>query len=253
MIHFKNKVVLSACNYKIYQRRETAISESINRITIFAGHNGSGKTQLTINRALYWKQRLDSPVVSCDMDTVKPYFRGKDAEGLLTQAGVRFIAPEFANSNVDLPTVPPEIRLIFDQPDVRAFLDVGGDTEGAVALGQFSRNLRDIGYDMLLVVNQRRYLTREPDEVLELMRDIESVASLSFTGIVNNTNLGDETTAGVILQSLPFIRELSARSGLPVVATACREDITLPEGSWDGQLWPVRVFRKSEWAIYDDQ
>ncbi len=187
------------------------------------------------------------------MDTVKPYFRGKDAEGVLVAAGVRFIAPELANSNVDLPTVPPEIRLIFDQPEVHAFLDVGGDTEGAVALGQFSKELIDIGYDMLLVVNQRRYLTRDPDEVLELMRDIETVARLPFTGIVNNTNLGDETTAAVIADSLPFIRELSRLSGLPIVATACREDITLPEGTYDGELWPVHVYRKTEWAIYDDQ
>ena len=51
---------------------------------------------------------------------------------------------------------------------------------------------------------------------MEVMREIEAACGLQFTHIVNNSNLGTETTPQTVLDSLPFIEELSRISGLPV-------------------------------------
>lgn len=221
------------------------------RITIFAGHNGSGKTQLTVNLALELSADIHRKVIAVDMDTVKPYFRTCDFREDFKQAGVRLIAPELANSSVDLPTLTGELRAVFDTPDARCILDVGGDDAGAIALGQYAREIRDAGYDLLLVANPYRYLTREPEDALRVLRDIEDVSQLRFTGIVHNPNLGAETTAQTVADAVPYAKALSAASGLPIVATAYPRTVTPDPASIIGQAWPIDIYLRRDWVIYD--
>jgi hypothetical protein len=48
------------------------------------------------------------------------------------------------------------------------------------------------------------------------MREIEAACGLKFTCIINNSNLGTETTPQTVLDSVPFIEALSRISGLPI-------------------------------------
>ena len=57
------------------------------RLTLFAGHYGSGKTNLALNYALWLKGR-GLRVTAADLDIVNPYFRTKDGAALLEQAGI---------------------------------------------------------------------------------------------------------------------------------------------------------------------
>ena len=50
-----------------------------NRIHIFTGHFGSGKTEVALNFALQEKKKGEC-VVIVDLDIVNPYFRTNDAE-----------------------------------------------------------------------------------------------------------------------------------------------------------------------------
>jgi len=220
----------------------------MKKITIFAGHYGSGKTNLAVNASISLKCHQDN-VILADLDIVNPYFRTKDSEAVLAEAGVRLISPRFANSNVDLPYLPAEIAAIFGGDGV-SVIDVGGDDSGAIALGQYAPRIEAAGYDMLLVLNARRYLTREPDEAVAILHEIEAASRLRFTGLVNNTNLGHETTADVVTQARDYVAAVSQLTGLPVVATSYRADLApalLPE---DGQPWPIQIYEKPGWALY---
>ena len=42
---------------------------------------------------------------------------------------------------------------------------------------------------MYFVINKYRYLTKNPSDTIEVMREIEEAASLKFTGIINNSNI----------------------------------------------------------------
>ena len=221
------------------------------RITIFAGHNGSGKTLIVTNRALALRAAIGGTVIAADMDTVKPYFRTVDAREELECAGIRVIAPELANSSVDLPTLPGEMRAMFDQPDAHSLLDVGGDDAGAIALGQYEAEIRRAGYDMFLVVNPYRVFTRTPEAAMEILRDIERVSKLTFTGIVHNPNLGVETTEQTIADAADFARRLSALSGLPIAATAFLRTLQPAPEAVFGEPWPMDMFRRKDWVIYD--
>ena len=210
------------------------------RLTLFAGHYGSGKTNL----ALAWARALRRSgleVSVADLDIVNPYFRTKDAEELLASEGIELVVSEFANSNLDVPAMPKEIYALTDGGRV-AVLDVGGDDRGALALGRYVDAIRDEGdYEMLFVANFCRPLTRSAAEALDVMAEIEAACGLPFTAIVNNTNLGAATTADTVLESLPLAEELARLSGLPIKMTSVDERLAPAlEGRIDN-LFPVPI------------
>ena len=198
---------------------------NINRVTLFAGHYGSGKTNIAVNYAFYLR-RQGLRVAVGDLDIVNPYFRTKDSEADFRAAGIEFISSPFANSNVDLPALPAEAYRLVEDRSLHAILDVGGDDRGAYALGRYTPFILEEGnYQMAFVANPFRPLTRTPREALEVMGEIEAACHLPFTAIVNNANLGPETTAEHVLQSIPYMEELSALSGLPVWMTTAEASV----------------------------
>ena len=195
------------------------------RLTLFAGHYGSGKTNIAVNYALYLAGE-GRRVSIADLDIVNPYFRTADSAKELEAAGVRLITPQFANSNVDLPALPAEAYRLLTDKQSYGIMDIGGDDRGAYALGRYVPSiLEENNYRMIFVANCYRPLTRTPEEALEVIREIEAACSLKFTDIVNNSNLGTETDADTVLKSLSYIEKLSKISGLPVFAHTARADV----------------------------
>ncbi len=195
------------------------------RLTLFAGHYGSGKTNIAVNYALLLAGEGKKVCIG-DLDIVNPYFRTKDSEKVLTAAGIDLVSPQFANSNVDLPALPAEAyRLVMDR-NTYGIMDIGGDDRGAYALGRFVPAIREENnYRMVFVANCYRPLTRTPEDAMEVMREIELACGLQFTDIINNSNLGIETTPESVLQSESYIEELCKLSGLPLFATTAEASV----------------------------
>ena len=186
------------------------------RITLFAGHYGSGKTNIAINYARALK-RAGEKVAVADLDIVNPYFRTKDSAAELQAEGIDLVVSDFANSNVDFPALPKEIYALVADRETKIVMDIGGDDRGALALGRYVPDIKAEGdYEMLAVVNAARPLTRTPQEAVEVLREIEAACQLPFTGIVNNTNVGAETTVETVLGSIPYADEIAALMGVPV-------------------------------------
>ena len=195
------------------------------RITLFAGHYGSGKTNIAVNYALKLKEE-GKEVRIADLDIVNPYFRTKDSASELAAAGIELISPAFANTNVDLPALPAEVYSLMQNKNSFAVLDIGGDDRGAYALGRYREYiLEENDYEMIFVANFYRPLTTTPEEALEVMREIEAASKLPFTAIVNNSNLGNSTTPEDIEKTDSKARELSQISGLPILFTSVEEKI----------------------------
>lgn len=195
------------------------------RITLFAGHYGSGKTNIAVNYALQLSREGKKTAIA-DLDIVNPYFRTKDSAAELEEAGVELISPQFANSNVDLPALPAEAYRLVEDKSLYAVMDIGGDDRGAYALGRYTPFILEEGnYRMAFVANPCRPLTRTPEEALEVMREIEAAGGLPFTAIVNNANLAHETTVETVLEAIPYMEKLSKLSGLPVWMTSAEETV----------------------------
>ena len=195
------------------------------RLTLFAGHYGSGKTNIALNYARYLR-RKGLAVTVADLDIVNPYFRTKDSEAALAEEGIGLIVSEFANSNVDLPAMPKEAYGLVNDRRTYAVLDIGGDDRGALALGRYTPAIKAEGsYEMLFVVNRSRPLTRTVADTLEVMGEIQEACDLPFTAIVNNTNLGLQTKAEDVLASMDYAQELSRVTGLPLKMTCAAEHL----------------------------
>jgi hypothetical protein len=211
------------------------------RITLFAGHYGSGKTNIALNFAR--RLRADSPHVAvADLDIVNPYFRTKDSAAELSELGIELVVSEFANSNVDFPAMPKDAYAIMADRGKKVVVDVGGDDRGALALGRYVDDIRAEGdYEMLAVVNASRPLTSTPEDTVAVLREIESACALPFTGIVNNTNLGQKTTAATVLGSLSYAGEVAKMMGVPVKFTCCAAFLEAELRDSIEALFPLKI------------
>ncbi len=213
-------------------------------VTILCGHYGTGKTNLAVNLALQAAGQGEAVTVM-DLDVVNPYFRTADFRELFRERGIRLIAPTYAGTNLDIPVLPPSVAAAIRAGEGRLILDVGGDDDGAVALGGFSALLERRGYSMLYVVNPYRELEPDPEEDAALLERIQQSSRLRVTYLVNNANLGPETTPQLVREAAPYLGELSRITGIPVLWTAV-------ESRYAGQfppdgILPIEVYVKLPW------
>ncbi len=199
--------------------------KDFKRLTLLCGHYGSGKTNVAVNLAFYLKEQYNNLVVA-DLDIVNPYFRTKDSQQDFKKYGIELICSEYANTNVDIPALPADMYRLTTDKNLTAVIDVGGDDRGAYALGRLVPEIkRENNFDMLMVINGYRPLTLDAESTLEVMREIETACGLRFTGLVNNSNIGEETTAQNVINSMDYAKEVSKQSGLPIVMTTVKADL----------------------------
>lgn len=214
------------------------------RVLLLCGHYGSGKTNIAVNLAQTIKREYPT-VTLADLDIVNPYFRSKDSATELEEAGIRLICSNYANSNVDIPALPPDLYALTDDRRMKAIIDVGGDDRGALVLGRLAPAiLAEDDYEMLMVINCYRPLTRDAASTLEVMREIEYAGGIHFTALINNSNLGVETTAEDVLASMRYADEVAAMSGLPVVMTTADEKLQEELKDKIPNLFPLKLQKK---------
>lgn len=189
----------------------------MKKYSVIVGHYGSGKTNFSINYALKNAKDGKSTAV-VDLDIVNPYFRSADFEDILSKSGIRLISPLFANTNLDIPALTLELRQI---PEETVVIDVGGDASGAVALARYSDFFREIADEIecIYIINMYRLGAETVDEAMEIMREIEHSSGLKVNAVVNNSNLGAETTAEVVEKSAAYADKFCEAADLPLKYT----------------------------------
>ena len=220
----------------------------MKKVTVITGHYGSGKTNLSVNLAVKLAGE-GKKVTVIDFDMVNPYFRTADFKAMFSDINVDLISSVYANSNLDMPAVTFDVHSIC-RDDGYVIIDVGGDDAGATALGRYKEIFDELNakneIDMLYVINCRRYLTSTPEEALELMYEIEQTARFKHTGIINNSNLGNETTLQTALDAVSYGKTLSEKTGLPVVFNSVCENCEPPET--EGVTFKkIKVYVKPIW------
>lgn len=193
-----------------------------NRIHIFTGAYGSGKTEVSMNYAVDLRREHDK-VALVDLDIVNPYFRSREAAGPLKEAGVEVVFPAGALASADLPAITPDILRFMQDTDYQVVFDVGGDDVGAIALGRFKPHFQEGTYDMHFVVNTLRPFTRDFAGIKGIMDEVSLTSRLKITHLVANINLCGETTPEDIMNGYAVIKEVSEKTNLPVKYLAVEE------------------------------
>ena len=214
------------------------------RLTILCGHYGTGKTNCAVNMAMDLRRQCPKVAVA-DLDIVNPYFRTKDSEEGFEKAGIELICSRYANTNLDIPALPENLYRITEDRDTKMILDIGGDDSGAIVLGRLaSAILEENDYEMLTVINKYRPLTPDVESTVEVLREIEAASRIPFTGIVNNSNLGEETVPEDVAASLQYAEDVASAMEIPVVMTTVKADLYEELAGKIPNLFPLRLQRK---------
>ncbi len=191
----------------------------MKKTNIFVGHYGSGKTEVAVNFAI--KNKVD---VIADLDTVNPYFRTNDVKKHLENNNIRVVSPCYAGTNVDIPSLPPEIYSLFSG-ETKAVLDVGGDDDGAAVLGRFKGYLKEDETDVFFVINVYRPETDSVDKIIDMINLIEEASRLKVTALINNSNLMELTSYENIKKGEKIVRETSEKTGISFFGNTVMEKL----------------------------
>ena len=219
---------------------------SPHRLLIVTGHFGTGKTEFSVNLALALA-REGEKVMMADLDIVNPYFRSRERREVLEGAGVRLITSSQDSENADMPSLPAEILTVLEDRSYRGVLDIGGDPDGARVLARYQPKITAEDYQLLFVSNANRPEVRKADDAISYLRCIEEVTGLRCGGLVNNTHLCGETTAEEILQGAELVREISEKTGIPVLCHTAEERLIPELESLKEPIFPISIQMKKPW------
>ncbi|AIO18779.1 hypothetical protein KQ51_00899 [Candidatus Izimaplasma bacterium HR1] len=215
----------------------------MKRITIIAGHYGSGKSEISVNLAL--NHKLDYIV---DLDIINPYFRSRALNDVFEANNIRLVESTIRGKlNSDMPYVSGEAAVPFVQTGVTAIYDLGGTENGGRVLIQFVDRIKDIeNIDLLYVVNIFRPETANKDLIVNAIGKLEGESQLKVTGLINNTNLMHLTTLEEVLQGEEVLKEVSKELNLPIKYTVVEENHTF-DHIFEGELLILERLVAKRW------
>lgn len=214
---------------------------TLDGIVAVVGNYGSGKTEVSVNLAMRGKsQGLEVSIA--DLDLVNPYFRTREARGVLSGLGIEVIVPPEKYLHADLPILNPAIAGMIRRPRQLTLLDVGGDDVGARVLGALADSLSSARVQVLQIVNPFRPHTETVEGCLRMRDGIERASKMVISGIIGNAHLIDETTVEDIYRGYGFVQALSEVSGLPLECVAVAEELLgrLEADYFSCPLLPIR-------------
>ncbi|MDA3917111.1 MAG: cobalamin biosynthesis protein CbiA [Deltaproteobacteria bacterium] len=182
-------------------------------IVVVCGNYGSGKTETAVHLAMAGKQDgLDVKIA--DLDLVNPYFRTREARGLLEDMDIDVVLPDIKYMHADLPILTPAVAGIIQQPSELTILDAGGDDAGVTVLASLANHLSKKQVQMLQIINPFRPFTENVEGCIKIKEEIENSSKLKVTGLVSNANLIDETTIEHIYKGYELLKDVSYATGL---------------------------------------
>lgn len=211
------------------------------------GSYGTGKTEFSVNYALKLAAQGNKTAL-VDLDVINLYFRSREKQVELEEAGVRVISSSIKGRAADLPAISAEAVSPLQDESWQVVLDVGGDAMGARALSRYRQYFTPGAYDMFFVVNANRPETAEVESALAHLEAIQRVTQIKVTALVNNTHLVKQTTLEDVMKGQLLCLELSKATGLPLRYVSVMNNLVtqLPE-NLEGRIFPITLIMREPW------
>ena len=167
---------------------------------------------------------------------VNTYFRLTERGKMTEMKEIRLVSPNFSCSGIETLSLPAEVASAFAMDWDTVVFDVGGDAVGSTALGRYHQDFMELepgALEVLNVVNIRRPLAGTVEKIIRLQEEMEVHSRLKITGMINNSNLAEDTGPAELRDGYEMIKEVSERTGVPVLYTSGKKammDQFLSEG-----------------------
>ena len=220
---------------------EVKLDISSRIVEAYVGEYASGKSEVAVNRALMLS-REGRTVTLVDLDIVEPCYTLRPIKNELIAAGIEVLAWE-TRETVGLGeagnVLRAENRWALRRPgDI--ILDIGYGVGGSRTLNLLEGAQDDPDLKMVAVINISRPMTGSVPDIVEYIRELGSVDLL-----INNTHLGDETTAETVQEGAARVTGAARELGLPVLATTAVEALAEqigPKDCMDNPVWPIKRY-----------
>ena len=227
----------------------------MKHVSVLIGNYGSGKTELALNFA-FRAAEAGKRTELLDLDMVNTYFRLTERGKMTEMKEIRLVSPNFACAGIETLSLPAEVASAFAMDWDAVIFDVGGDAVGATALGRYYRDFMELepgALEVLNVVNIRRPLAGSVERIIKLQEEMQLHSRLRITGMINNTNLAGATTDAELRDGYEMLREVSARTGVPVAYTSGKKEFLerfLAEGhdpKYIGTPLAIDTYMQRDW------
>ena len=200
----------------------------MKKMYVLIGNYGSGKSELALNFA-FKAAGMGERTELLDLDMVNTYFRLTERGKMTRMKEIRLVSPNYACSGVETLSLPAEVASAFAMDWDTVVFDVGGDSVGSTALGRYHQDFMDMlseggRLEVLNVVNTRRPLAGTVEKIMRLQEDMQVHSRLKISGMINNTNLATATTDADLRDGYEIIKEVSEKSGVPVLYTSGKKE-----------------------------
>lgn len=215
---------------------------------VFVGTAGSGKTEVSINYALAWSKQSEDRIFMVDMDMIKPMFRLRSVKNKLKNESIELLLPPEPYGYADFPVISQGADSHIRHPDMSIVVDVGGDEEGARMIGRYSGAFKSSVSDFLYVYNANRPDATDMAQLFKSINKIQKSGRFSFTGVIHNSHLMNETTVETLESNMENAYKVSSMLNLPIIFHSIREDL-FPEAlkKIKEPLFPLKLFMEPVW------
>ena len=220
----------------------------MKRITVIAGHFGSGKTEFSVNLAMDLKKEYRK-VALLDLDIANPYFRSRERQQMMEAAGIDVYYNTFGyDVTEDLPAISAVLRAPLEDEQCMTVVDVGGNDSGARVLKQFAKYFRNDDCRLMCVLNANRPETDTAEGMISSLQSIEEETDLKIDGLINNTHMLAETVPAEVIKGAQLCRKVSEETGIPLIWNVCKRDYASElEAAGCENLYPVNIYMRPAW------
>ena len=210
-------------------------------VEVYTGAYASGKSEISINRAIMLHKETDSPVILVDLDTVEPAYTLRPIKKEIEKYGVRVITQEsyFGLGEAGNTITGEQMNCLSNPGNIVIDVGYGVDKE---------KNLK-----IYIVINTSKHETLNVQDIIDYVKWSAGTGDQEwkkFNGIISNAHYGDETTSEDVINGLRKIQKAAEELKIPIIALTVSEKL-YPEFGADFEGIPVwslkRFMPKALW------
>lgn len=217
-------------------------------IEVYAGAYASGKSEISINRAIMLHKILNQPVTLVDLDTVEPAYTLRPIKKEIEKHGINVITQEsyFGLGEAGNTITSAQMNCLLNEGQI--VIDVGYGVGGLDILEVINGIDKEKLLNIYIVINTSKPETSSADAIVEYVKWSAGTNESSwkkFTGIISNTHLGDITTKADVINGLEITAKASKMLNLPIFALAVSEKLypSFESKELNGiQIWSLKRF-----------